>query len=216
MVAIDHRALGLSRVAAQYQNSPKFLAYLAALLALSNEVEATLSSLALLPDIDAMTGVNLDTIGIIVGVSRNVGNIVELTFFGFADTGYYATCFGEEGHPNIGSRFYEEGEPYLGSSVLGDPEYRMLIRSQIVKNSSHATGEDILAALSYLFPDAPIAVTDNYDMTFSLAVGRALTSIEKAIIAQLDLLPRPSSVALTSISTPAGVVPINTQSNVTE
>ena len=36
IVPIDHAALGLSRVAAQYQNSTDFLAYLTAILTLDN------------------------------------------------------------------------------------------------------------------------------------------------------------------------------------
>jgi hypothetical protein len=56
---IDHIALGLSRVIKQYQNSPNFLTYLKALLAMNNTVEALLQSLYNLPDIDLMTGVNL-------------------------------------------------------------------------------------------------------------------------------------------------------------
>lgn len=70
IVPIDHVALGLSRVALQYQNSADFLAYLTAILALDNELENVFQQVAQQVDIDVAEGVNLDTIGAIVGISR--------------------------------------------------------------------------------------------------------------------------------------------------
>lgn len=70
IVPIDHVALGLTRVAAQYQNSADFLAYLTAILTLDNELEAVFQQVAQQVDIDLAEGVNLDTIGAIVGISR--------------------------------------------------------------------------------------------------------------------------------------------------
>ena len=70
IVPIDHVALGLSRVAAQYQNSTDFLAYLTAILTLDNELESVFQQVAQQVDIDLAEGVNLDTIGAIVGISR--------------------------------------------------------------------------------------------------------------------------------------------------
>ena len=139
---IDHIALGLSRVAKQYQNSPNFLAYLTALLQQNQSVETLLQSMYELPDIDAMSGVNLDVIGRIVGISRVIPNAIELVYFGFE--GYSdQTVFGELGQDGIGSRLYDLGDPISESTSLGDVEYRLLLKAKIMKNSSHATGGDI-------------------------------------------------------------------------
>jgi hypothetical protein len=194
--AIDHVALGLSRVAKQYEESPKFRAFLTALLTLSNQVEETLNALFLLPSIDDMGGVNLDVIGDIVGVSRTVSNVVVLKYFGFEDTGYYATCFGEEGIPNIGSRFYEEGESFASTTLLQDPEFRLLIRAKIVKNSSTGRCEDIIKGIQYLFNTIDVRVLDNLDMSISISIGRPLYAIEQAMLNALDILPRPAGVRI--------------------
>ena len=130
---IDHLAVGRSRVAAQYTESQKFLAYIRALLASSVELEAVLQKVAEQVDIDLAEGVNLDVIGEIVGISRIIPASVQLAFFGFQDNAA-ALNFGEEGSQGIGARFYDEGEPYLATSVLNDPEFRLLIRAKIVKN----------------------------------------------------------------------------------
>jgi hypothetical protein len=193
--AIDHVTIGLSRVIQQFRESPKFLAVLAAILADSNEQESTLTSFQQLPNIDAMQGANLDTIGIIVGASRFITNVVQVTFFGFDEGYYYMIRFGELGDPSIGGRFYELGETFAGTSELSDPEFRLIIRAKIVKNGSKGTGEDVLAALTYLF-GSTATVTDNFNMTFTIGIGRAFTATELAILNGVDILPRPAGVGL--------------------
>lgn len=206
--AIDHVQLGLSRVIEQYRESPKFNAFLAGVLELSNEVEACLLQMQYLADIDIMTGANLDVIGVIVGVSRIVPNVVTLSWFGFQDTGTWATVFGEEGIPNIGSRFYEENESIFSTTLLQDPEYRLILRARIVKNNCACTPEDIIAGMRYIFNVPDIKYSDintpgyaGPKMSFSVAVGRPIFAYEQAIITVLDILPRPAG---TNIYGPVG------------
>jgi hypothetical protein len=167
---------------------------------MSNELESVLQSLFFLPDIDQMRGVNLDVIGKIVGANRIVGGVVTLTFFGFADTGSYATRFGEEGIQNLGSRFYEENENFISTSILNDVEYQFLLKAKIIKNSSSGTCEDIIAGLQVLFNTLDVKLTDNEDMTITIGIGRPLLSVEEAIVNVLDALPRPAGVRITDIS----------------
>lgn len=211
---IDHRALGKSRVAQQYKESPKFLSSVDALMVRVQELETVFQSLYGITNIDTAEGVNLDNIGEIVGVSRTVPDGLALAFFGFADTPE-ALPYGEEGQPGEGGRFYEEGEPFTDTTSLGDSEYRLLIRAKIVKNHSHATVEDIIAGLVYMFnvpgtsviphplgvgetPVGPqvIAVDDIGGMKINIGIGRPLTYLEKQLIQQYDLLPRPAGVMI--------------------
>jgi hypothetical protein len=128
---------------------------------------------------------------------------VSLTWFGFADTGAWATCFGEEGRPSIGSRFYEEGESIYSTSLLQDPEYRLVLRAKIVKNNSACTPEDIIQGMRYIFNTQDIKYSDINDpgypgpvTTFTLSVGREIYAFEQAIITALDILPRPAGVKI--------------------
>lgn len=196
---LDHQSIGRSRVATQYTESLKFLAYIRALLASSAELEAVLQKVAEQTDIDIAEGVNLDVIGEIVGISRIIPASVQLAFFGFQDNAA-ALNFGEEGAQGVGGRFYDEGEPDLATSVLNDPEYRMLIRAKIVKNHAIGTNEDVIAGLAYLFGGGnmaiQVAVEDIGNMAIQVAVGRPLTYLEKVLISQLDILPRPGGVRI--------------------
>lgn len=193
--AIDHQALGRSRIATQYTESQRFLAYVRALLESSAELEAVLQTVAEQIDIDLAAGVNLDVIGEIVGVSRIIPDSIAVKFFGFEGQPG-GDVFGEEGAFGIGSRFREETEPETATSVLADQEYRLLIRAKIVKNHAKGTNEDILQGLAYLF-NAPLTVIeDNGGMAIGVAIGRQLTFQEKVLITDIDILPRPSGVRI--------------------
>lgn len=192
---LDHQVTGRSRVATQYTESPKFLAYLRALLASSAELETVLQQIAAQVDIDVAEGVNLDVIGEIVGIGRILPNSIAVQFFGFQGQPG-ADVFGEEGALGIGSRFRDELEPETATSVLADPEYRLLIRAKIVKNHAHGTNEDILQGLAYLF-NAPLTVVEDAGgMAIGVAIGRQLTFQEKAMVTNLDILPRPAGVRI--------------------
>lgn len=192
LATIDHKAQAIERLALQYKESAKFVAYLRALMEQPNELEAVFSKVEEISDIDLAEGVNLDVIGDIVGVSRIVKNVISVAFFGFADT-LGALTYGEEGSTSIGGRFRDEAEPYTGTSVLADPEYRMIILAKIVKNHSRGTVEDFTSALSFMFGGVPTVVDDPGGMAVGVAIGRPVTLTEIALLNQ-DILPRPAGV----------------------
>lgn len=192
---IDHQELGRSRVATQYTEAQKFLAYIRALLASSAEMEEVLQKVAEQSDIDLAEGVNLDVIGEIVGISRILPNAIAVQFFGFQGQPGAAT-FGEESILGIGARFREELEPETATSVLADPEYRLLLRAKIVKNHAQGTNEDILQGLAYLFNTPYTVIEDIGGMRIGVAIGRQLTFQEKAMVTTLDILPRPDGVQI--------------------
>lgn len=192
---LDHLELGRSRVATQYTASEKFLAYIRALLDSSAKLEAVLQKVAEQADIDIAEGVNLDVIGEIVGISRIIPASIAVKFFGFEGQPG-GDVFGEEGALGIGSRFREELESETATSVLADPEYRVLIRAKIVKNHAHGTCEDILLGLAYLFNAQLTVVEDLGGMAIGVAIGRQLTFQEKALVTGLDILPRPGGVRI--------------------
>ena len=196
---IDHKALGLSRVATQYKESQKFLDFLRAILETPNELEGVIQDVSLITDIDTAEGVNLDVIGDIVGVSRFIDAAIPVGFFGFEDTAG-ALNFGEEGLIAIGGRFREEDESHLAGSVLQDPEFRLLIKAKIIKNHSKGTNEDILNGLSFLFGlngvNVPVVVDDNGGMAIQIGIGRQLTFLEKTLVSSLDILARPAGVRI--------------------
>lgn len=191
----DPWELGRSRVATQYTNSPKFLAWLEALLKPGANIRTALLTTGLQADIDTARGHSLDVIGEIVGVSRIIPEAIALEFFGFEGLGASAP-FGEEGLLGFGARFRDESESGFDSSVLGDPEYRTLIKAKILKNHTKSTPEDIINGLVFLFGAEGMIVEDHGGMEISIVAGRQLTTVEIALLDKLDILPRPAAVKI--------------------
>lgn len=195
--SVDHKQLARSRIATQYLESAKFIDWIYALLKSPQEIEDVMQLNALQTDLNIAKGVNLDTIGEIVGVNRYLPNTIYLEFFGF--NGQPAvTTFGEEapGDPSIGARFREEGENPMASSVLQDPEFLTLIKIKIIKNHSRGTGEDIIKAAALLFGLENVSYLDIGGMAIFLTIGRDFTLKERAMLEDLDILPRPAGVKL--------------------
>lgn len=195
---IDHAAQARALVAAQYTASFKFLATIAAVMNRVQDLETALYAMFDITDIDLATGVNLDVLGDIVGISRYIEEGVSIPFFGFADTPA-AMVFGEEGLASVGGRFRDEDEPYTATSVLGDPEFRLLIRAKIIKNHAIGTNEDIITGLNFIFSGSLNVVSDTGGMKVDVGIGRPITSIEQILIRQLDLLPRPNGVKIGAV-----------------
>ena len=198
---LDHKAQALSRIITQYREARRLLAIVERKALIFQTLEDVLLYFEKLADIDLMEGYNLDVIGDIVGISRRIPKGVLLPFFGFNDTPA-GENFGEEDNPAIGARFWNgepndlTSEPYTSTTVLGDPEYRRVIRAKIIKNHSHGTGDDILRSMEWLFPNTPRIVEDSGGMGFRIGIGRELSQVERVLITELDLLSRPNTVKL--------------------
>lgn len=192
---IDHAVQARSLVATQYVESAKFLSTLAAVMAQVQDLENALLSLQEISDVDTAEGVNLDVIGDIVGVTRYIPASVLIPFFGFSDT-LAGLTFGEEGSAGIGGRLYDDGEPYVATSVLADPEYRLLIKAKIIKNHAIGTNNDVIEGLNFIFSGTLSVVEDNGGMKVDIGIGRPITYTEKILVRQLDILPRPAGVKL--------------------
>jgi len=192
---IDHREVGRGRVATQYTASPKFLAFIDALMVQANEIEALLHDLEKITDIDESEGVQLDVIGDIVGISRRLKDAILLAFFGFDDA-ENSLNFGEEGNIAVGGRFVEEDEPYLATNLLNDADYRLLIRAKIAKNHSDGTSESIISVLKYLFNAEKVIVDDIGGMAFKVGIGRALSYSERVLIKSGLIIPKPAAVQI--------------------
>ena len=179
-------------VPSENRGKPKFMAMVSGVSGTWSDLSALLATIPSKFDMDTAMGTQLDTVGAWVGQSRAIPNSLLLQFFGFADS-VTALNMGEETHPETGGRFCGEGESLTATTVLSDPEFRILIKGKILRNITKGSTADIIAALQYMF-GASSVVDDPGTMAIGLAIGRPLTYVERAILTQLDILPRPSGV----------------------
>ncbi len=182
----------------EHYDKPKFKAMVSLVSGLFGECGDAVKSLPVKFDVDSAEGRQLDAIGLWVGQSRVVPDVLLGLYFGF--DGYpNSQPYGEEANPALGARFFEEGDPISGTSILPDSEYRLVIKARIVRNQSRNSSADFYAAIQYLF-GVPSVLQDLGDMALDVSIGKILTETEKAIIRNLDILPRPAGVRIRSLA----------------
>ena len=184
-MSIDHSAQILSRVYGQYRNSPKLIKWLQINGEIANELQQAIDAVIRSYDIDDAEGEQLDIIGRLVGIGREVVGDIEFPSVDFGDV---SAEFG-----------YEEAQ-FSGLNVAGDDQlsdeyYRILIRSKIVKNTSDATLDSIISGVEFILPNSgPIVIRDQEDMTFGIDILGSVSEIERKILSSIDIIPRPQGV----------------------
>lgn len=166
----ENFAIWLSEKMRSYDNAADWLEYL----------ESNL-------DIYTAEGYWLDLIGLIVGQGRVVSNAVLVEFFGFLDTPS-ALGFGE-------ARFWDGEESLFASSVLADPEYRIVLLATVSFNFADVTLTGISESLSVIFNTNAVNVRNNGTANCDLYIGANLTTTQKQLISSLNLLPRAAGVS---------------------
>lgn len=145
-------------------------------------------------DLDTAVGKQLDIIGKIVGISRNVPFLIPkkyFGFFGFANSHPFDNKFlTKKNYP-----FKRKYEIAYTDGQLNDNDYRFFIRAKILKNYARAVmiGDySLQKTIDFLFLGLAYVV-DNKDMTLTLYINP--NDVERMRnIRQLDLLPRPQAV----------------------
>ena len=139
-------------------------------------------------DIYIADGYWLDVFGLIIGQSREISNAIPVAFFGFRDTPF-SVGFNE-------GRFWDGREPLAGSSVLADPEYRIILLAKVAFNYADVTLTGISSSLSIMFETDDLTVTNNGTANIDIFIGKSLSESEKNLINVLDILPRAAGVSV--------------------
>lgn len=71
---------------------------------------------------------------------------------------------------------------------------RILIKATIAKNVSDTSYDSIVTALKFVTGEEQITIIDNEDMTFDVNFGRPLNDEEVYVLANYDIMPRPTAV----------------------
>lgn len=188
----DRAASMAGHLIGQFSGKPVFAAFLAAIGGELDELDQALADLRDKRWIDTGEGVQLDGIGELVNQSRQVADAVTIPFFAF------------EGQPNAQGfevgRFRDDWEGWLTSVNLGDPEYRMVLRAKIRKDTSPGTTEDTIASLRFIFDADRVVIRDCGNAKMAAAVGRRLNENELSVARALDLFVRAGGVGIVDAS----------------
>jgi hypothetical protein len=173
-------------VTPQHADKPKYMAMLAAVFGCFVDQQNLLASLPEAFDLDTAVGVQLDAVGLWVGVSRDVAVPITGAYFAW-DT------------PGLG---WDQGnwqgpfDPTTGISELDDGTYRVLIKAKIGANHWDGTLPTAKTILDSVFTFGSLAIIqDNGDMTITFGIaGTQPSAVLRAILSQ-GLLPlKPEAV----------------------
>lgn len=180
----------LTLITSEYQLTVEYKAWLQAFLQIVSEINACADSLVPAFDLDIAVGVQLDILGQIVGVTRQVTFQVvygNLPAFGFDlnnasvagfDTGFWSG---------------------LTTPILDDATFRILIKAKIAQNSWDGQISSIAPIWQTLFPGGSIIVQDNQNMTATVFLAGTFTTILQDLIINGLIVPRPEGVMYTYV-----------------
>lgn len=185
-------------ITGEHSDKAKFMALVAATTGIVADTTATLQSFPVQFDIDQAVGAQLDIIGLWVGVSRVIPDVLTTQYFGFSDN-VNALGFGELSNPSVGGVFYDLGDSFDASTtLLNDTQYRQLLYAQILNNQADGTASNLVAAAQDI-TNAPCELVDPGNLSITLKVGSPVNLLAQAMITELDVLPVPAGVILNPI-----------------
>lgn len=185
----------LSKITPQHANKPKFMATVAGLLQPMVDIQSVFESMLTLFDLDTAIGVQLDQIGLWIGIGRRVSVPITNLYFSFDITGLGF----DQGI------WFQDFDPSSDVVELDDDTYRSLLRAKVLLNKWDGTKAQLYGVLDAMFRDSPgitISVVDNMDMSMSITLGGTQPSSALLAVFTTGILPfAPLGVALT-ITTP--------------
>ncbi|WP_371355601.1 DUF2612 domain-containing protein [Pseudomonas chlororaphis] len=176
------------KITSEHSDKPKYMAMVEAISQCFLDTNITASSLSSVFDLDDAVGVQLDDIGLWVGISRNVRTLLSGVYFsidvdglGF-DQGVWQGPF----------------DPDSGVTRLDDDTYRVLIKARIGANRWDGTMEQSKEILDLVFSAGAFAfIQDNQDMTMTVCVvGASPSALEIALLVGGYIPIKPQSVGI--------------------
>lgn len=176
---------GPDRIYAQYRNKPKAVQWYEVTRNIAGELCIAFEDIEDSYNIDTAQGDELDTIGRIVVIDRSTVEGIDFTTYEFGDD--TAECGDEE--------IQFAAESVIADAELSDEYFKTLIKVKIAKNNSDSTIDGILDSLVIIAPEgAPFVLNDFEDMSFTIDVYGDLTDVQRELIINKDILPKPQGV----------------------
>ncbi|AJY39201.1 DUF2612 domain-containing protein [Burkholderia humptydooensis] len=151
-----------SLITSEHSDKPRFMATISALVQPLVDQMGVLQSMPGKFDLDNAVGVQLDDVGLWVGVSRKIRTPLTGVYFSF----------------DIAGLGFDQGtwkgpfDPDTGLTILDDDTYRLVIRAKIGANHWDGTLEQSAAILNSIFDaDTHVFIEDHQDMSMTIGIA---------------------------------------------
>ena len=136
----------LALITSQYKTSPKFMAWMDYLISIIGDASTVADSIVAAFDIDTAVGLQFDTLGVLIGLTRAVKTPISGIFFewDYVSSPPGLRCWG------TGSwRDPSEGSTVM--TILPDDAYRQILKFKILTNSWDGTLPGLYNAWDAIF-----------------------------------------------------------------
>lgn len=188
-------------VTSEHNDKPLFMAVVAALCQGLVDIGNQVTELPNDFDLDKAIGVQLDAVGLWVGISRVLPVPITGVYFAWDDT---ALTGWESG---IWQGIFD---PASGLTSLPDDQYRVLLRAKIAANRWDGSLVAAETIWNFLFGGTPeIIVQDNQDMSMTVAFyGPPLSAVQQALLLGGYFPLKPSGVRVNYYGVPVNAGPL--------
>ena len=162
----------------QYREVPGIRALVNALSVGLRGLDEVYRDLLLRRWIDTAEGETLDIIGRIVGIDRPFAEIDPDEVFTFDNPSGTGLGFSGADRPDVGGIFIGLG--FFGTALIDDIRFRVLIRAQIIRNTTRGTIDDIVEYTQFLF-GGNATVIESVGFV-DVTIDRPLTRFEARIL----------------------------------
>lgn len=188
----DHGEIAWGHMLAQHFNKENTEDFVKSFYPPLNVLDKALQDLYTRRWLETAEGEQLDGIGYIVGIARVISGSIYGEFFGFV-TQIAGRAFGV-------ARMRRKGEPWSFSSVLGDTEYRTLIKLKIALNNGHGTAEEIMQAYNMTLTVTGTIVNDTGNATADVVINDYIPSNDPRSQLFNYMIPKSAGVKLNIVT----------------
>lgn len=191
----------LAKITAYWRQQPDYVDVVSLNVKPYADLQVAMQSIIPAFDLDTAIGVQLDVVGLWVGITRNLALPLTGLYFSFDD-------------PTLGldqGVWFGPFDNTTGITSLDDESYRVLLRAKIAANQWDGTlahAKDVLAGVLGLDnTNSLLFIQDNKDMTMTIGVAQEQpTPIVLALLTQgyLDLSPLTVKIASYQVTSVPG------------
>ena len=203
-------------VTSEYRHSPRFTAMVQKLLSYGLDIDNSINNMLLAFEVDNASTAQLDILGQIVGVGRQLKFEPSAAAIGEVICPLPAEMASGEVYPIIYTSTPDklESTPMLTGyppaemgegNLLDDEVFRLMIKARIIQNTWKGTiGELYDLWDAFMGANKKLSIEDLQDMSYNIVLQGDYTQLEEELIIHAYVIPKPEGVrinVLTFVST---------------
>lgn len=201
-----------SLVTSQYKRSPKFNALLERLVSYGQDLDVAAEKMITAFEVDNAASAQLDILGAIVGVSRQLSFEPSVIASGSIICPTPEELAGGEVYPIINTPLpadlsntavlsgFKPADMATGN-LLDDDVYRLMIKARIIQNTWKGTISELYELWENVMgSEHKLSIEDLQDMSYNVVLQGDYSQLEEELIIHAYIIPKPEGVRINVLS----------------